>query len=84
MAKFNVEYDFEKDKVTKTLTFMGKEYSEVWTDKNSCCEQGLEALMDHKNLPENVKEAIEIITYLDDDDVMECLKTLSDYEQDQK
>lgn len=40
MAKYKVEYDLENDKVTKTLTFMGKEYSEVWTEENSCCQCG--------------------------------------------
>lgn len=82
MAKYKVEYDYEKDKVTKTLTFMGKEYSEVWTNENSSCKRGLETLVekDHKGLPRNVAEAVENITYADDDDVMEHLETLSDYE----
>lgn len=86
MAKYKVEYDREKDKVTKTLTFMGKEYSEVWTNRNSSCKQGLETSVekDHKDLPENVAEAVEDITYADDGDIMKCLDTLSYYEQSHK
>ena len=82
MAKFKVEYDPAEDKVTKTLTLMGKEYSEVWKENNFFCACGLDALVDNEfhDLPEEVFEAVENITYSDDDEIMECLETLTDYE----
>lgn len=83
MAKYKVEYDLEQDKVTRTLTFMGKEYSEVWTEENSYCQCGLVALVDNEfcDLPEYVVEAIENIACASDDEVMEYLETLTVYEQ---
>lgn len=86
MAKYKVEYDSEKDIVTKTLTFMGKEYSEVWIEENSCCQCGLDVVVDNEfnDLPEEVFEAVENITYSDDDEVMEYLETLTAYERSQE
>lgn len=83
MAKYKVEYDLERDKVTRTLTFMGKEYSEVWTEGNSYCQCGLVALVDNEfcDLPEYVAGAVGNITYAADDEVMEYLETLTDYEK---
>lgn len=86
MAKYKVEYDSENDIVTKTLTFMGKEYSEVWTEENTYCQCGLDALVDNEfnDLPEEVFEAVENITYSNDDERMEYLETLTAYERSQE
>lgn len=85
MAKYKVEYNMKEDKVTKTLTFMGKEYSEVWTEENSHCKCALEGLVDNdfRDLPEEVFEAVENITFSDDDEIVEYLQTLTDYERSQ-
>lgn len=85
MAEYKVKYDLEEDEVTKTLTFMGKEYQEVWTEENSRCKCALSALVNDEfnDLPEDVVEAVENITYSDDDEIMECLETLTTYEHSQ-
>lgn len=86
MAKYKVKYDSENDIVTKTLTFMGKEYSKVRTEENTYCQCGLDALVDNEfnDLPEEVFEAVENITYSNDDEVMEYLETLTAYERSQE
>ena len=87
MAKYKVEYDLEGDKVTKTLTFMGKEYSEVWKENASFCACGLEGPIEdeYPDLPEDVSEAIRNIGigFSGDDEIMEYLETLTTYEHSQ-
>lgn len=85
MAKYKIEYDPVEDKVTKTLTFMGKEYQEVWREENTCCEHPLDMLVekDYPEIPDECVAAVEDITYAEDDEIMEYLEILTNYEQNQ-
>lgn len=84
MAKYKVEYDLAADKVTKTLSFMGKDYTEIWTDNNTCCEKSMDLDIDedHPDLPAAVMEAACSITVEDESEIMDLLQTLADYEEE--
>lgn len=58
----------------------------MWIEENTYCQCGLDALVDNEfnDLPEEVFEAVENITYSDDDEVMEYLETLTAYERSQE
>lgn len=84
MAKFTVE--ITPQKVTKTLSFMGLDFTEVWEpDENNCWR--IQTIIAEKvksalpNLDEDIVEIIKDFTVLDEDEMMEALETLTDYEK---
>ena len=82
MAKYKVEYDLAADKVTKTLSFMGKDYTEIWTEGGTCCKHGIEEdiKIDYPDLPAEALEAACNITLECESEIMDLLNTLTDYE----
>lgn len=83
MATFKKVIDPVSDKIINTLSFMGKEYSETWVQNNTHCDCGLEALVmhDYPNMPGEDAEIIQNITSMDEDELLEALFELTDYER---
>lgn len=84
MAKYKME--IEEDKITKTLTFLGKEFTEVWEEEGRICPVTIEAeaLEAFPDLDEEYITIIEGIDCMSEDEVMEAVQTLTIYEQCQE
>lgn len=85
MAKLNVSYDVTEDRVVKTLTLVGREFSEVWTDNGSCCEYTIVTQLRSCGLdiPEDLLEQIDDVLSgwsSDTDDTMTMLHELQELE----
>lgn len=82
MAKYKVEYNPGDDTVVKTLTFMGKDYAEVWKENNTRREGNLEEQVknDFPKISSAGFEAVHWITLFDDDTVLDALHELIECE----
>lgn len=83
MAKYIVEYDNEN--IVKTLSFSGKDYTEIWEEDGTYCECGIEALVsvDYPNLAEENEEvasAIEMLSDSSEDEILGFMQVLTDFE----
>ncbi len=83
MAKYKIEFD--GNKVTKTLTFMDKEFTEEWEVQeygNWECPCGLEAKVERvfPYLPDDVEEIIATISCMEEYEVPDALERLTDHE----
>lgn len=85
MARFKAEWDPTEAKMVKTLTFMDKEYREIWKEKKGVlsCACGIEKSVDrdYPDLPDEVKEAVEKLLDGNEYEVMDNLSILGEYEQ---
>ena len=85
MAKFKVEFD--GDTITKTLTFMGHEFTETWVP-DSRGSRTLEASFDaqvQQKFPQIAGyelEQIEMLDSYDEDEMQDCLEELTIYESE--
>lgn len=81
MANYKMEI---KDGIlSKTLTFMGHEFTEVWENDNTYCADSLEwqALRALPDLEESEKEIVEELTVMDEDELLEAIHALTEYEK---
>ena len=81
MAKYKVE--IEGDTITKTLTFMGKEFTEIWVEDGTCCSSCIEeeVMAAFPDLLDEHVKTIEQLTCMDEDEVLEAIVDLTYYEQ---
>ena len=85
MASYKMEI---KDGIlSKTLTFMGHEFTEVWEEDNSHCRSSIERKVAETfpELEESVKGIIEDAdaVFSDACDIYECINALTVYEENQ-
>jgi hypothetical protein len=80
-----VSYKMEiKDGIlSHSLTFMGMEFTETWEKDNTYCADSLEGqvLRALPDLCDENKEIIEELTIMDEEELLEALSELTDYEQ---
>lgn len=86
MALFKIEYDSEKDKVVKTLTFRGKEYIEVYKNQGTSCDCSIEyqihkAYLKLDNVTTEIIETVVNKTAQCDIRLMELVEELSKLEK---
>ena len=80
MASFRIVYKPSKDEVVKTLTFKKRKYSEIWQE-NRCYNLITSQIhRDYPKLFEEIEEILGIICWCDDDNIMQALERLSEYE----
>ncbi|WMC91234.1 hypothetical protein [Kineothrix sp. MB12-C1] len=83
MASYKMEI---KDGIlSKTLTFMGMEFTEVWEERNTHCADSLEGqvLRALPDLEESEKEILEELTAMDEDELLDAIYALTVYEKSQ-
>lgn len=83
MASYKMEI---KDGIlSKTLTFMGMEFTEVWEEDNMRCRDSLEGqvLRALPDLEESEKEILEELTVMDEDELLDATYALTVYEKSQ-
>lgn len=85
MASYKMEI---KDGIlSKTLTFMGHDFTEVWEEDNTLCRDSIEdkVAQTFSDLEENVREIIEDATIIfgDADDIYDCINALTVCEENQ-
>lgn len=81
MASYKMEI---KDGIlSKTLTFMGMEFTETWEKDNTYCIDSLEGqvLRAIPDLEESEKEILEELTCMDEDELLEAVYALTEYEK---
>nr|DAR29964.1 MAG TPA: hypothetical protein [Caudoviricetes sp.] len=83
MAEYKVVVDPVSDTIIKTLSFNGKEYTELWVENNTHCDCVLEALVerDYPNMDIHIWNLIEEITSMDEGELLEALGELTEYER---
>lgn len=83
MAKFTKVVDGVTEEVTNTLNFMGKDYSEVWKENNTYCDCCIlvQVEKDYPDLPEEESGIIDGIDCLDEDELLDSLTYLTEYER---
>ena len=87
MAMLTVSYDPDKDEVTKTLIFAGRQYIEIWEDNGCSCDHTIEYQLEQSgfDLPAELTEKVAdcFASFgADQDIIMECLNALREYEKE--
>lgn len=69
--------------ITKTLNFMGKDFTEEWKENGSYCPISIETqvMQVFPDLDDTDAKIIEELTCLDEDELLDALSDLTDYEQ---
>lgn len=81
MASFKIEYKPSKDEVVKTLIFKKHKYSEVWQENRCLNPITFQMCHDYPRLFEDIEEILNVImNQSDDEDVMQALEELEEYE----
>ncbi|WP_342756768.1 hypothetical protein [Kineothrix sedimenti] len=81
MASYKMEI---KDGIlSRTLTFMGMEFTETWERNNTYCADSLEGkvLRVFPDLEESEKEIFEELTVMDEDELLDAIYALTVYEK---
>lgn len=81
MANYKMEI---KDGIlSKTLTFMSHDFTEVWEEDNTYCADSLEVkvLRTFPDLEESEKEIFEELTVMDEDELLDAIYALTVYEK---
>lgn len=81
MASYKMEID--NGIITKTLNFMGRDFTEKWEEEQSFCRSCIESqvMRAFPELEHYYAEIIEEFTCLDEDELLEALEELSTCEQ---
>ena len=83
MASYKME--IKDGIISKTLTFMGHEFTETWEKDNAYCADSLECqvLCTFPDLEESEKEILEELTVMDEDELLDAVYALTVYEESQ-
>ena len=85
MAKWNLE--IKEDRIVKTLYFMEKVFEEVW-EEDADGMWGSKTVIDHEVfaafpiMDTEISNIIEELTGYDEDEMVEALATLTEYERE--
>lgn len=81
MASYKMEI---KDGImSKTLTFMGHDFTEVWEEDNTLCRDSFEEKVERTfpDLEESEKEIFEELAVMDEDELLDAIYALTVYEK---
>ncbi len=81
MASYKTE--IKNGIINHTLTFMDTEFTEEWKEENTFCQSSIEGqvMQAFPDLCDEDAKIIEELTSMDEDELLEALSELTDYEQ---